>query len=153
MQTQTRAQQRKQQQHQREQVRKASKDPSGGDKPTMEVVGDEADPDTPSARSTTTVGTRGSLGVQAIFAAGLDRTPEEFLDPSQNFMLKINNSTGEWTIEFRLDEDMDPAPPPGCCGLVATRTLTDRAQHGKPYGVIDVMREVRKLNQNSGALC
>jgi hypothetical protein len=101
------------QQQQREKEREDNKDPQGGDQSTMEVVGEKADPDTPSARNTTMSGTRGSLGVQAIFAAGLDRTPEGYLDPLQNFLLRCNERTGEWTIEFRLDEDMDLGPPPG----------------------------------------
>jgi hypothetical protein len=78
----------------------------------MEVVSDIAAP-TPRDRNTTTAGTRGSLGVQAIFASGLERAPEGYLDLSQDFLIRCNERSGEWTIEFRLDEDMDLGPPPG----------------------------------------
>jgi hypothetical protein len=56
-------------------------------------------------------------------------------------------------MEFRLDEDMDQGAPHGYCGLAATRTSANRSQHGQAFGVIDVMRELRKLNQDPGALC
>jgi hypothetical protein len=67
-------------------------------------------------------------------------------------VLRRNDRTGEWSLEFCLDEGMDPAAPQGYCGLVATQTLTDRAQHGKPFEVIDVLRELLKLNKDPALL-
>jgi hypothetical protein len=98
------------QQQTRERERDDSKDPQGGDQTTMEVIRDTDT--TPNDRSTTTAGIRGSLGVQAIFVAGLERALEGYLDLSQNFRLRSNKISGEWTIEFRLDEDMDQGGPP-----------------------------------------
>jgi hypothetical protein len=139
------------QQHQREEEIDDSKDPQEGDQTMMEVEGDRADP-THRDKNTTTAGTRGSLGVQAIFAAGLVRAPEGYLDPSQSFLIRCNERSGEWTIEFRLDKVMDQGVPHGYCGLAATRTSAERTQHGQAFGVIDVMRKLRKLNQDPGAL-
>jgi hypothetical protein len=130
-----------------------TKDPQGGKQTSMDVkeAADTPGQDTMLPPMTPKTVIKGSLGVQAIVAAGLDRVPEGYLDPSQNFRLR--ETRGEWTIEFRLDEDMDQGAPNGYCGLAATRTLADRKQHGKAFGVIDAMRELRKLNKDPGALC
>jgi hypothetical protein len=115
----------------------------------------EEEPATPGQETMppprTPTATRGSRGVQAIVATGLDRVPEGYLDPSQTFRLRESND--EWTIEFRLDEDMDQGAPNGYCGLAATRTSLDKTQHGKDFGVLDAMRELRKMNKDPGALC
>jgi hypothetical protein len=71
-----------------------SKDPQGGEQTRMDVEGDTADT-TCRDKSITTAGTRGSLGVKAIFAAGLERAPEGYLDPSQNFRLRRIKISGE----------------------------------------------------------
>jgi hypothetical protein len=130
-----------------------TKDPQGGEQTSMDVEGDADTPgqDTMLPPVTPKTVIRGSLGVQAIVAAGLERVPEGYLDPSQNFRLR--ETRGEWTIEFQLDEDMDQGAPNGYCGLAATRTSADRKQHGKAFGVVDAMRELRKLNKDPGALC
>jgi hypothetical protein len=117
----------------------------------MDVEEDPATPGQETMPPPRTQVTRGSRGVQAIVAAGLDRVPEGYLDPSQTFRLRESND--EWTIEFRLDNNMDQEAPNGYCGLAATGTSADRKQHGKTFGVIDAMRELRKLNKDPGALC
>jgi hypothetical protein len=135
----------------REAKHQATKDSQGGDQNSMDVEEEPATPgqDTMSPPRTPTA-IRGSRGVQAIVAAGLE-SQKDIWTPRRHS--DSGNQATSGRLSFCLDEDMDQGAPNGYCGLAATRTSFDKTQHGKDFGVIDAMRELRKLNKDPGAIC